>query len=72
MHRVVSRGAVDSDRRRRDPPDAALDQQLEVGRARPVLVETEPQRVIQPIEAEVLGAPLVVAVQERAVMNATL
>jgi hypothetical protein len=48
--------------------DAALDQELDVHAAPLVIAETVVERVTEGVEAEVLGAPGVGAIQERAVV----
>jgi hypothetical protein len=50
-----------------DLADAAFDQQLDVRRAALVVGKAVPERVLQVRDLEVIGAPLVVTVQERAV-----
>ena len=48
--------------------DAALDQEFDVHAAPLVIAETVVERVAEGVEAEVLGAPGVGAIQERAVV----
>ena len=52
----------------RDAPHAPLDQQLQICRTRLVPPEAEAQRVIEPVEAEILAAARIVPVQKRAML----